>query len=96
MKHIFSFFKFFPFRAFFLILLLIIAWLFLNRQRLLDFWQAYERRNNELAAVEKLEHQRKQLQERQQLLERTSLETERLVREKFKMRKPEEKIILLR
>ncbi|MCX7765872.1 MAG: cell division protein FtsL [Candidatus Sumerlaeia bacterium] len=98
MKHIFSSFIFrvLPFGTFFLAALLLSGWLYINREKLAELWQAYERRNSELARVEKLEHQRQQLEENWRLMEQTSLETERLVREKFKMKRPEEKIIILK
>ncbi|MCD6384479.1 hypothetical protein J7M23_01755 [Candidatus Sumerlaeota bacterium] len=93
---VFFFLQKFPFKTFFLVALIIIAWLFINRDKLLEFWQAYQTRNAELARVQKLEYEMKQLEQKRTLLEQTTLETERLVREKFKMKKPGEKIIILK
>lgn len=93
---IFAFIRKFPFKTFFLTALIIVAWLFINRDKLLEFWEAYQTRNAELARVQKLEYEMKHLQQKRKLLEQTTLETERLVREKFKMKKPGEKIIIIK
>lgn len=86
----------FSFKTFFLVAVLIIGWLMLNREKLLEYWQSYQMRNNELERVIKLEYERRQLDERKQLLEQTTVETERQVREKYKMKKPGEKIIIIK
>ena len=93
---LFTVLRSFSFKTFFLVAVLIIGWLMLNREKLLEFWQSYQMRNNELERVIKLEYERRQLDERRQLLEQTNLEAERQVREKYKMKKPGEKIVIIK
>ncbi len=93
---LFSIFRRFSFKTFLIIMLIIMGWLFLNREKLIELWQSYEVRNRELSRVTKLEHQRRTLEKKRDLLERTTIETERLVREKFKMKRPGEKVIIIK
>ena len=86
----------FPFKMFIIMAMMIIGWLYLNRQKVVLFWEAYHMRNAELSRVTKLEHERKQLEQKRVLLQQTSFETERIVREKFKMKKPGERVIVIK
>ena len=88
--------KKFPFKTVFLMALFVAGWLYLNRQKLVEFWQSYQMRNTELARVMKHEHERKQLEDKRLQMKKDTFETERIVREKFKMRKPGEKVIVIR
>lgn len=85
-----------PFKTLFVAALIVAAWLFVNRDKLMGFWEAYQVKNAQQSLVAKLEFERNQMEKQRKLLEHTSLETERLVREQYKMKKPGEKIIILK
>lgn len=70
-------------------------WVAVNYQTLREFFQARQRRNETKLAVLDMERQYSSLEREKQALEAWGFPAEKAVRERFKMIRPGEKVILL-
>jgi len=86
----------FSFTAFFCIFLAIAVWLVINRGNLLQFFNRYGERNKEQSEVNVLEKNLSDLEEQKKILELGGFENEKVIRERYLMIKPGEKIVILK
>lgn len=70
-------------------------WLAVNYDRLKDYFEARARRSEINRRVETMERQYSQLQEEKIQLERWGFSAEKVIRERFKMARPGERVILI-
>lgn len=72
------------------------VWLVINRNNLRELFTAYQMRNREKAEVQVLEKSIKKMDEDKQYLLKTDFENEKVIRERYRMAKPGERLIILK
>ena len=85
----------FSLSALFCIFIAFALWLVINKGNVVQFFHHYNERNKELMSVRVLEKNIRDLEEQKKALEYGGFENEKIIRERYHMIKPGEKIILL-
>ena len=70
-------------------------WLTINRNNLRELFTAYQMRNKERAEVRVLEKSTIKMEEDKQYLIKGEFENEKVIRERYRMAKPGERLIIL-
>jgi len=71
-------------------------WLTINRNNLRELFTAYQMRNKERAEVRVLEKSTLKMEEDKQYLLKGEFENEKVIRERYRMARPGERLIILR
>ena len=71
-------------------------WLTINRNNLHELFTAYQMRNKERAEVRVLEKSTIKMEEDKQYLIKGDFENEKVIRERYRMAKPGERLIILK
>jgi cell division protein FtsB len=88
--------RFYLFKALFISVLLVVAWLLLNVRNLREFLDTYSRRNQEQQQIELMQEEVRKLERQHASLASNGQEMEKQIRERWGMHKPGENVIFLR
>ena len=86
---------FFSLATLFFVFLALAIWLVFNHSNLLQFFHHYSERNKEIAEIKVLEKNILDLEEQKEILETGGFENEKIIRERYRMIKPGEKIVIV-
>ena len=88
--------RFYLFKALFISVVLVVAWLLLNAHNLREFLDTYSRRNQEQDQIEAMQEQVRMLERQHASLANNGQEMEKQIRERWGMHKPGENVIFLK
>jgi cell division protein FtsB len=95
-KKIFRSRRLFSFGSLIYLFIILAIWLVLNRNNVRELFIAYQMCNRQLAEVRVLEKAIQKMEEERQFLIKGEFENEKVIRERYRMAKPGERLIILK
>ena len=88
--------RLFSFASLICLCIVLASWLFFNRNNMRELFTAYQMRNKERSEVRVLEKSIEKMDEDKKFLLKDDFENEKVIRERYRMAKPGERLIILR